>query len=93
MRSSVISQARLFAVAMLLGLSGCESEPVVVLGRAPVTKPPDAGMDSAAGSGGSFDDSHECTEDETVCGTDGNTYRNRCQALAAGVGVVRFGPC
>jgi hypothetical protein len=52
MRNSVRSQAKLFALAMLLGMSDCNTEPIVVLGRAPTTKPADAGTDAAAGNGG-----------------------------------------
>ena len=77
--------------------SACAEQPTITLGG-----PLDAGVDPD-------DDSlvdeqerervfrelaqRECNEDEPVCGGDGKTYRNYCQALAFGVNVVKSGPC
>jgi hypothetical protein len=36
---------------------------------------------------------HECSEYEPVCGDNNMTYRNTCQALDAGVKVVKRGNC
>lgn len=35
----------------------------------------------------------ECQQDEPVCGADGLTYRNYCQAVANGVQPLGPGPC
>ena len=36
----------------------------------------------------------ECTSEEaTVCGCNVTTYRNRCEAARAGVGILDMGPC
>ena len=85
-----------FAVA----LAACEPEPVVVVGQLPHPSAGGAGSSGAsAGSGGDDDgehddvEDHECTEFEPVCGTDNQTYRNRCEATAAGVRVAREGAC
>jgi hypothetical protein len=75
--------------------AACDAKPVVVLGRALTNSAHDAGMKAAAGhaSGVSSFEEHECTEYEPVCGDNNVTYNNRCQAVDAGVIVMRAGAC
>ncbi|HEX7477770.1 MAG TPA: hypothetical protein VF331_08185 [Polyangiales bacterium] len=55
--------------------------------------------DDDAAAGARTDDSDdivntaECAETQAVCGTDHKNYRNRCDAMDAGVQVASFGSC
>lgn len=95
-------------VGCLLMLAACDAEPAVVVGKARTaaqnragaggSRDRDTGHDDGehAGDDGRADDdfvTHECTEDDPVCGVDGVTYMNRCQATLAGVEVARRGSC
>jgi hypothetical protein len=91
-------RALLFAACSLaVATAGCVEQPVVTLG-VPV------GRDAEADEDSTVDEAErervfrelaerECREDEPVCGDDGKTYRNYCQAIANGAQVVTMGRC
>jgi Kazal-type serine protease inhibitor domain len=89
-----------FAVCVLaLGMpaAACGEEPVVTLGGpadADVVTDDDTMVDEAERER-LFRElaERECREDEPVCGADGITYRNYCQAVANGAQIVAPGPC
>lgn len=100
------SKRRLIVSAFAAALSafgGCDTEPVVHVGNAKEPAMNAGRSGDSAGGGGSDDDDeagehddfieHECTEIEPVCGADGTTYQNACQATRAGVRVAKRGPC
>jgi hypothetical protein len=83
--------------AFALAGSACLEEPVVTLGGpvdAAVLADTDTTVDEAERER-VFRElaERECREDEPVCGADGLSYRNYCQAVANGVQVVALGPC
>jgi hypothetical protein len=83
--------------ALASSLLGCTEAPVVTLGGlidADVATDEDSTVDEAERER-LFRDlaERECREDEPVCGRDGATYRNFCQAIANGVQIVHPGAC
>jgi hypothetical protein len=104
MRAPTARARRLWqASACLLALAACEAEPVVVVGKTRHQAGNAGERSGSAGSnvGGDEDGDHDrgdfdardCTADEPVCGVDGVTYTNRCEATTAGVQVARRGSC
>jgi hypothetical protein len=77
--------------------SGCVEEPIVSLGGA-------ADVDGSIDEDTTTDEAErerlfrelaerECREDEPVCGADGISYRNYCQAIASGTQIAHAGGC
>jgi hypothetical protein len=101
MVSTCFERRVLAAVFACAAFAACESEPVVVVGQAKAMNAGHSGeMAGQAGSDQEADEKehddfaeHECTELEPVCGSDGMTYQNTCEATNAGVQVVRRGAC
>ena len=96
--SSRVARALAFGVCLFaLAQSACSEQPVVTLGAL-------IDSDAAADEDATVDEAErerifrelaerECREDEPICGDDGITYRNYCQAIANGAQVVHPGPC
>ena len=94
-RCALLASAAHLAIAF--ALTACSEEPVVTLGGivdADVPSDEDNTIDEAERER-LFRElaERECREDEPVCGANGITYRNYCQAVANGTQLVHPGPC
>lgn len=82
--------------ALAAAPSGCAEAPVVTLG---------GDVDAGDADEDTFVDEaerervfrelaqRECNDMQPVCGADGRTYPNYCQAVAFGIEVLKNGPC
>lgn len=105
MRRTGFERRVLAAVIVCAAVAACEAEPSVIVGRAKESATNAGRSAEIAGRGGDHGDDHEdeeqdvdlaeheCSEIEPVCGRDGMTYQNACQATNAGVQVARRGAC
>ena len=93
----MIRSLLLTAAACTLTFTACTQQPVVTLGGpldASVVADDDSLIDEAERER-VFRElaERECREVEPVCGVDGVTYRNYCQAVANGAQINGLGPC